>query len=245
VAGGGSRPPPPNMRKGLMPTGPPRGPPPEVLARLRARGPPNQARMRPTPLQPMAPPSILSQPSSQPLGGGETRSYNVNPSNSRPSRLAQGGRDVLSSRPLPTVAIVNGTAAIVEREEDTVSLRTDMSVNSQADNGEESVSLGHGHWIQLWDEEVESNYYYNQQTGEASWIKPDDVVEDNGGGGGGGDSSVVSSLEGGSSIIDDVAWDRYWDDEAGAYYLHNPLTDETKWESEFEEAVSYEADSKY
>lgn len=29
-------------------------------------------------------------------------------------------------------------------------------------------------WSEYWDEEVDASYYYNQQTGEATWIKPPD-----------------------------------------------------------------------
>lgn len=140
--------------------------------------------------------------------------------NNRPSKLAQRGMDVMAS--LPSVNVVNGAAAVVEEE-------------IELDNEVEDVKVEHG-WIQMWDEEVESNYYYNQLTGEASWIRPEEVAEDVGTG-----DSIVSSL-GGASIVDE--WDRYWDDEAAAYYLHNATTGETKWENDHEGA-SYEAEAKY
>lgn len=217
------------MRKGLTPGrgpmprghGPARGPPPDpmALARLRARGPPNQVRMRPSPQKPVQ----ITQPTK--VVASETH-------NNRPSRLAQGGLDVLASSssraPPPTVTEVNGSVSVVD-EDATIDSIDQEIVEQEADHG----------WIQMWDEEVESNYYYNQLTGEASWIRPEEVAEDVFGG-----DSVVSSL-GGASIIDE-SWDRYWDDEAAAYYLHNATTGETKWENDHVSLdASYEADTKF
>jgi hypothetical protein len=63
-----------------------------------------------------------------------------------------------------------------------------------------------------------------------------------------GHVSVIELLLGGGEIMDScdgVSWDRCWGNEQGAYYLHDPSTDETIWESELEERVSYEVDIEY
>jgi len=92
----------------------------------------------------------------------------------------------------------------------------------------------------MWDEEVESNYFYNQRTGEASWIPPDDwrgvdSVSGGGEGYGGGGSGVGGGEDG--------EWDRYWDDEAGAFYMHNPGTGETRWADADDDAAAQGYDS--
>ena len=33
-------------------------------------------------------------------------------------------------------------------------------------------------WVECWDEEVEAYYYYNQITGEASWVIPSTSVQE-------------------------------------------------------------------
>ena len=40
------------------------------------------------------------------------------------------------------------------------------------------VKFKFGDWEKLYDEEYQSDYYYNTATGESQWDKPDDYIED-------------------------------------------------------------------
>jgi hypothetical protein len=93
------------------------------------------------------------------------------------------------------------------------------------DAAEESSGGG---WIQMWDEEVLSNYYYNSITGEASWIRPEDYrgADDNDGAMTANNSGAKERAAGGG---EDVEWERYWDETEGAFYMHNPSSGETRW----------------
>ena len=107
-------------------------------------------------------------------------------------------------------------------------------------------------------QEVESNYYYNQRTGEASWIRPDDFREpsevcaehrrgpavwaspDRGQPLGLAQSSFGRShgrryCQGASGDARSRAvqamrsWHRYWDDDQELWYMHNAETGESRW----------------
>jgi hypothetical protein len=158
----------------------------------------------------------------------------------KPNSLAQSGQNVIASKPVPVVSAAEEPSPL----KDTVDIpdALDQTLMTESESEKE--------WIQLWDEEVESNYYYNQITGEASWIRPEEVTDDitSAGGGGGGSDSVTSSAGGG--MYPDESWERYWDEDAAAHYLHNTLTGETRWESDYQGttdldfALDFEADTK-
>jgi len=40
---------------------------------------------------------------------------------------------------------------------------------------ENNSTCGDFQWLKMWDTVIESNYYYNPRTGEASWFCPDDL----------------------------------------------------------------------
>mmetsp|Transcript_73351 Transcript_73351/g.138477 ORF Transcript_73351/g.138477 Transcript_73351/m.138477 type:complete len:528 (+) Transcript_73351:70-1653(+) len=167
-------------------------------------------------------------------------------------RLAKMGKNIVSS-PFDATGTSEQTAAEHEEEVDAATramalmeesnpsnhtaLNGDTLLSAEGGGGDQQELLysGGSEWIRMWDAEMASNYYYNQTTGEASWIPPEDFQEPpdsdlcgdgaGGGGGGGGD-------DGGAWAGSEGVWERYWDSEAHAYYAHNPTTGETRWVSE-------------
>lgn len=62
-----------------------------------------------------------------------------------------------------------------DKEHDMVSIESPET----AEDMKSFYSLLDDLWVEYWDEEVEAIYYYNQLTGEASWVNPDSVTTDN------------------------------------------------------------------
>mmetsp|Transcript_18797 Transcript_18797/g.54751 ORF Transcript_18797/g.54751 Transcript_18797/m.54751 type:complete len:380 (-) Transcript_18797:151-1290(-) len=176
-----------------------RAPPLEALKKLRAQGPPKHSPKHEARNLPIAParghgvttPSLVTPDIALAAAAAATaaagrssqavRARSAGPS--APSRLMQTGQTIMS-----TVGPTNV---------------------DEADSGSTGEGLFDSDWVQLWDEEVESNYYYNQRTGEASWIRPDDFREPR---------QPVSTV-----------WNRYWDEEAKQFYIYNSETGESRW----------------
>ena len=80
-------------------------------------------------------------------------------------------------------------------------------------------------WVQHWDDEVEAFYYYNNQSGEATWVRPDDYVD---GSEDGGDGTYLQEEEdtGNSAHVE-----YFYDDDAQMWYGVNAETGETWWEA--------------
>lgn len=100
---------------------------------------------------------------------------------------------------------------------------------TEPDSGQSGGSGATGQssqWLQLWDEEIESYYYFNETSGEASWVLPDDVEE----------GSVVARA--GADTVYETApakgdeWEHYWDEHEGMWYSYNATTGETKWDTD-------------
>ena len=77
--------------------------------------------------------------------------------------------------------------------------------SSGADNG--------GPWQEFWDDEAQAKYWYNNDTGEASWVPPEDWSQT-------GQGSVSSSTG---------EWVSYIDETTGQEYWYNNATGETSW----------------
>mmetsp|Transcript_11621 Transcript_11621/g.14007 ORF Transcript_11621/g.14007 Transcript_11621/m.14007 type:complete len:476 (-) Transcript_11621:116-1543(-) len=248
----------PGMVSGMVPR--PRGPPPpEVLARLRARGPPGHSKAHPNHPSRQPPSSANKQnfnhtshvttlkqrPSSSSKLAASTNNKKDGSqlnSNIRPTKLTQGAQTMLTSKPnVPIATTLHPvpTPVVVADMADSSGIPDSLdSLDQTMSETQNTVTANHGEiekeeWVQLWDEEVESNYYYNQLTGEASWIRPEELGAELESGAGGGGDSTVSSM-GGSTCLDGN-WERYWDEDAAAHYLHNTTTGETRWESDHHE----------
>ena len=66
-------------------------------------------------------------------------------------------------------------------------------------------------WEEYYDDEAQAKYWYNKETGEASWTMPPEVEAEQKGGGKG-------------------EWVSYMDEESGKEYWYNTATGETNWD---------------
>jgi hypothetical protein len=76
-------------------------------------------------------------------------------------------------------------------------------------------------WQEFWDEQAQAKYWYNQNTGEASWTKPDDDSKSMTTG------SVANSAA--ASARENGDWISYLDGDTGQEYWYNNKTGETSW----------------
>jgi len=100
-----------------------------------------------------------------------------------------------------------------------------------------------GGWQQLWDDEVESYYYYHESTGEATWVRPEEYTTDE-------TQAAVGPSKQGNGEETEGEWEHYWDETEGMWYSYNAETGETKWdeveatEGEGDTAANAETDAK-
>ena len=78
-----------------------------------------------------------------------------------------------------------------------------------------SDSYGAGSWVQIASNDGESNYYYNEETGETTWDRPSAL-------GGASDDADHDDEEGGE-------WREEYSDDGRKFY-YNASTNETRWE---------------
>ena len=98
---------------------------------------------------------------------------------------------------------------------------TDYSTDNYSTDGDFSfMGDGDGMWQEYWDEQAQAKYWYNNDTGEASWTKPGQMMLENG-----TSDLSVASVGGG----DGREWVSYLDEDTGQEYWYNTLTGETKW----------------
>ena len=84
-------------------------------------------------------------------------------------------------------------------------------------------------WVQYYDEEVESDYFYNTETGETSWTRPEGVTNIKR-----GDTLAEQPLfqdidEPPVVAVGESPWLEYWDESAQARYWYNQVTQEASW----------------
>lgn len=76
-------------------------------------------------------------------------------------------------------------------------------------------------WVEYWDESAQAKYWYNNETGEASWTKPDEVP---------GDEAAVPPANVPQSARDfPDEWVSYIDEATNQEYWYNSKTGETSW----------------
>jgi hypothetical protein len=92
-------------------------------------------------------------------------------------------------------------------------------------------------WVQLWDPEEKSNYWYCEKTKEAQWEKPGeesdydsqggmtDYTSDNYSSGG---ETTYSGYGDGMGASEE--WQEFWDEQAQAKYWYNNITGEATWQ---------------
>lgn len=121
-----------------------------------------------------------------------------------PRELPEGGATPFRSRLSQSGANIIMAAPVLPEEP-----------NNPREGMKEAASCD---WVELWDEEVQSYYYYNENSGEASWIKPDGLI------GTGGTGPKMDNSTG-------KKWESYWDDDEGMWYSFCAETGETQWAS--------------
>ena len=118
-------------------------------------------------------------------------------------------------------------------------------------NGERAITPAkNSDWVEYYDDQAKSSYWFNTATNEASWVKPDDMVGGGGRGGGGarrgkntqsstGDVSDYDTDNGetagfgtgGSASTGGAGqWQELFDESANAKYYYNPETGEARWD---------------
>ncbi|CAE7533229.1 unnamed protein product, partial [Symbiodinium microadriaticum] len=90
---------------------------------------------------------------------------------------------------------------------------TDYSTDANDSGWNSSGAEQAGPWQEFWDDEAQAKYWYNNDTGEASWVPPDDW------------SQTSSS----SAPINAGEWVSYIDDVTGQEYWYNNVTGESSW----------------
>ena len=101
---------------------------------------------------------------------------------------------------------------------------TDYSTDAGEESGYESEygianhsGNGGSPWQEYWDEQAQAKYWYNQETGEASWTRPDTASRP---------GSARSGVK--NSGADD--WVSYIDPDTDQEYWYNAATGETSWD---------------
>lgn len=88
---------------------------------------------------------------------------------------------------------------------------------------EEEEAESYGPWQEYWDESAQAKYWYNNETGEASWTIPEEF-NNNSTSNNNTTSNVAASGGGGYG-----EWVSYIDETTGQEYWYNPTTGETSW----------------
>jgi hypothetical protein len=91
---------------------------------------------------------------------------------------------------------------------------TDYSTDNYESGGESYGGETLGPWQEFWDESAQAKYWYNNETGEATWTMPEEFAASS-------NNSVDNSGAG--------EWVSYIDDTTGQEYWYNPTTGETSW----------------
>lgn len=95
---------------------------------------------------------------------------------------------------------------------------TDYSTDNYESGAESYQGDGttYGPWQEFWDESAQAKYWYNNETGEASWTIPEEYAT-------GMDATSSSSVAGMGE------WVSYIDENTGQEYWYNATTGETSW----------------
>jgi len=88
---------------------------------------------------------------------------------------------------------------------------TDYSTDNYESGGYETDAADTGGWAEFWDEQAKAKYWYNHNTGEATWTAP---------------ASAAMSTQGSGSVEN---WVSYIDEATGQEYWYNSVTGETSW----------------
>ena len=83
-------------------------------------------------------------------------------------------------------------------------------------------------WVQYYDDEAQTDYFYNTETGETSWTRPEGVIIKR------GDELAAPPLfhdvdEPPVVAPGETPWLEYWDESAQARYWYNQITQEASW----------------
>lgn len=99
-------------------------------------------------------------------------------------------------------------------DSDSIGGLTDYSTDGDEFTIEQPKESSSTPWQEYWDEQAQAKYWYNNETGEASWTLPD-----------GG--AVAAKPEQRSN---NNGWVSYIDEETGHLYWHNIYTGEVQWD---------------
>lgn len=107
---------------------------------------------------------------------------------------------------------------------------TDYSTDYESGGDFSEAGENSSPWGEYWDEQAQAKYWYNSETGEATWTKPAAMSV-------GGIYSARSSSNSTSSSVPPSArngksgneWISYIDEATGQEYWYNSVTGETSW----------------
>jgi hypothetical protein len=90
-------------------------------------------------------------------------------------------------------------------------------------------------WTEYWDDSASAKYWYNNNTGEASWVNPGGGAAAGAGAGAGAGGAPAAAPASGTGSAPASArknpneWVSYVDDSTGQEYWYNAKTGETSW----------------
>lgn len=110
---------------------------------------------------------------------------------------------------------------------------TDLDSNSYFSDGEYLED----EWQEYWDEAAQAKYWYNNQTGEATWTLPESLAANSSSysfstssyGSASSNSSGYAS-SGTRTHSEHDGWTSYLDEATGQLYWHNSITNEVEWD---------------
>ena len=102
---------------------------------------------------------------------------------------------------------------------------TDMGYSTDGADSAYGNDFGEGSsWQEYWDEQAQAKYWYNNDTGEASWTKPDEQMLL-----GYGMASEANNQVAIAGMGRADEWVSYIDEDTGQEYWYNTRTGETSW----------------
>lgn len=99
---------------------------------------------------------------------------------------------------------------------------TDYSTDAYSSGGEyDSDYGGNSEWQEFWDEQAQAKYWYNYNTGEATWARP--------GGSVGSSRGSAMNTQPAPVSMRSADWVSYLDPSTGQEYWYNAVTGESSW----------------
>eukprot|EP01041_Mallomonas_annulata_P005871 gene5871-11861_t len=87
-------------------------------------------------------------------------------------------------------------------------------------------------WQEFWDEQAQAKYWYNYETGEATWTRPEELESNAGASVNTSDSISIPDVSAATTgvVTGGSEWVSYVDADTGQEYWYNSVTGETSWD---------------